>query len=94
MSEYCPHHTTCPFYQNWTRQTGDRRTDVIILGGIPGEIRYDCLALMAVIDSATEGGINIGDSLKGRVSKLEDTHCSQISLLNMLHRTAFPNAVK
>jgi len=75
MAEYCPHHATCPFYQNWVEQTGDRRTDVIVDGSVPGLLLYNCLTLI-------KG--NISDELKSRVSNPHQRNfdCSYIALLN------------
>ena len=85
MTQYCPHTTTCPFYQNWEEQTKDRRIDVIIefIGGEGKSFYYDCRPLMALKDSAT--GIPIIDRLRDTLpdSKGEKFGCSHITLLNL-----------
>lgn len=91
MVQYCPHHATCPFYQNWMEKTGDTRTDVIVRetneDGISG---YNCFTLIALEDPVAEGGILMGDKLELRLSNpkqrsFECSHITQLNLLNVLY---------
>ncbi|MBM3228733.1 hypothetical protein FJZ20_02530 [Candidatus Pacearchaeota archaeon] len=84
MAQYCPHVTTCPFYQSWTEKTKDKRVDVIFNGERGGRAYYDCLALAVLSDFET--GTPMTDELKNKLSdpKQREFKCSHITLLNRL----------
>ncbi len=85
MAEYCPHISTCPFYQNWAEQTNPKRVDVIIGEKRGTDVHYDCIALIALNDSET-GKILISATLKSKLSNPNQRKfdCSNITLLNKL----------
>ena len=80
MAEYCPHHYTCPFYQNWVEQTKDKRVDVIV----KESEKYDCLTLIALDDFET--GIQMTEELSKKLSALTLSRfdCSHLTILNSL----------
>lgn len=82
--QYCPHHATCPFYQNWKEiKALDQRVDVI---SKIGDSPFHCLVLGAVEDPSTEGGIPIMLELRNRLSDPDSRsfECSHLTLLNLL----------
>ena len=83
MTEYCPYHVGCPFYQNWVEQTNDKRVDIII-GEFGAYSKYKCLTLMALDDSET--GIEIGEDLRNKLSDSKKIGCSHITLLNLSNK--------
>ena len=75
-TEYCPHTSTCPFYEEFNKKTRDKRKDVIFPDSLnTGETQYRCLALTY---SMTEALRSEG---MGRMRKQD---CSHITLLNLL----------
>ncbi|MGA2130035.1 MAG: hypothetical protein ABSG05_00250 [Candidatus Pacearchaeota archaeon] len=85
-AQYCPHHSTCLFYQNFKHLTGNKRTDVIAQFQPEGSnsTYYDCLALIFLKESKT--GKAIDSELRDRISNPNGTvfNCSHITLLNRL----------
>ena len=85
MDQYCPHTTTCPFYQSWAKYREDykenKRIDVIFTKGEKENLHYDCLALIALNETI----IPMSDELKKKLSNPEERiNCSHITLLNLL----------
>lgn len=76
----CPYTESCPIYRNWTEKSGDLRLNIINKGN-----RYSCLALTAIQDPITEGGVEINEELSRRLSSPTDYECSHIELLNQFN---------
>ena len=72
----CHSTVTCPFYANWLDYHRDPRTEVIVPQGLPENIDYGCLTLIALEDAET--GIPIGEELADELSepeRLESINC-------------------
>jgi hypothetical protein len=88
MTLICPYVKDCSLYANWVEQTKKERINIICEGA-----KYDCLAIIALQDSTSEGGIIASDELVKRINGLEsinkalpeDIECSHIRLLNLLN---------
>ena len=77
----CPYTETCLLYKNWTEKSRDYRLNIINKSS-----RYSCLALIAIQDPITEGGVEINEELSKRLLKPNDYECSHIELLNLSRR--------
>jgi len=83
----CPHTENCLVYKNWAEQTGDSRLEVISGIGIPNAVDYSCLALTAIRDPITEGGVFIDKILEKRLApRPQEIKCSHIELLNRISK--------
>jgi len=85
----CPYTENCQMYQNWIKQTKDNRLNVITederINNTIDSI-YSCLAITAIQDSTSEGGIMLGD-LEKRLPNQENINtsdCAFIKSLNLL----------
>lgn len=86
----CPSVTNCPVYKNWVEKTRDERINIILNSGD----KYHCLALTALDDLPSQGGIPASKELVRKVAglnnpnnyPLEDIECSQITILNLLRK--------
>ncbi|MBR9691484.1 hypothetical protein GOV06_01740 [Candidatus Woesearchaeota archaeon] len=72
----CPNTEVCPVYKNWEQK--DNRLDII---GYSVAARYSCLALIAIYDPPSEGGIPEGE-IEGRIKNKEHPNCALIQILN------------
>ncbi len=85
---YCPHEGGCPIYRSWVEQTKDRRLDIIFKEGKV----YRCLAITALKDPVSEGGIKAGSDINARNPEASKEgikfDCSTIKLLNQLEKLA------
>ena len=89
MSLICPYTKDCALYSNWVEQTGEERLNIICEG-----VNYNCLALIALQDPTSEGGILASEGLVKKINGFEtpdtnlpsDIECSHIRLLNMLNQ--------
>ena len=79
----CPTADSCPVYKNWVEETNDRRLDVIMVHPATAENQtlHNCLALIALQDPTSEGGIMPNEEIKERL-KIEEANCLYIRLLN------------
>lgn len=79
----CHSTVTCPFYANWLDYRRDPRTDVIVPQGLPENIDYGCLTLIALEDAET--GIPVGEELEYDLSdpdRVREIICPLNSLNN------------
>lgn len=76
----CPVADSCPIYRNWVEQTKDKRPNIIYTRSSTSSSYY-CLALTALRDPTSEGGIMPNDELKARL-KNKEADCALVMLLN------------
>ena len=80
---------TCTIYRNWSEKARDERVNVIIKSAG----RYGCLALMALEDSCSEGGVEFTEETRKKINDtgvkrnlgIRETGCYNITLLNLLN---------
>ena len=89
MTLICPYTKDCSLYVNWVEQTKKERINIICEG-----VNYNCLALIALQDPTSEGGIPASEGLVGKINGFEDVNknlpsdieCAHIRLLNLLNK--------
>lgn len=86
----CPDADKCVVYKNWVKKTKDKRINIIQRDGNG----YHCLALTAIEDPVSEGGIRFDADTQSRIDEnavkenigVRDTQCAKIETMNLLRQ--------